>query len=252
MRFATLLTTFTLISVTAGAQAPADAVKRGEALFAKTCGTGYCHATRGVGGGAPRLTARGFESAYIAATVRNGIPGTGMAAYGTSMPAADLAAVVAYVVSVNGIAPDNSSTAANGKPRALSAEAMRGRVLFSEATRSFGRCSTCHFVNGIGIAVATPIARIPPNAAALKAMATPAIVTATSDEEKMAALVLARRSQEVSFYDLTSVPPVLRTLAPAGVQITDANPWKHSTVIAGYSDAEIDAILTYLRAIARP
>src|SRR4051794_12404826 len=75
-------------------------IPRGEALFAKTCGTGYCHATRGVGGGAPRLAARGLEFDYIRTTVTNGIPGTAMAAYGTSMNGKDLAAVVAYAGSL--------------------------------------------------------------------------------------------------------------------------------------------------------
>ena len=56
---------------------------------------------------------------------------------------------------------------------ALSPEAERGRALFFDAVRSFGRCSTCHEVNGIGIPVTTPIAKIPADVAALRALATP-------------------------------------------------------------------------------
>src|SRR5215472_4288089 len=116
----------------------------GEALFAKTCGTGYCHASKGVGGGAPRLAARSLSSEYIRDKVTNGVPGTGMAAYKATMTAPELNAVIAYVVSLNGGAVDGAQPAR----RTFTGAAEQGRVLFSEATRGFTRCSTCHQANG--------------------------------------------------------------------------------------------------------
>jgi mono/diheme cytochrome c family protein len=158
----------------AKAQNLADAVKRGETVFASTCAVGYCHGAKGSAGGAPRLAARGFDQNYIAATVARGIPGTAMAAFANALPRADLAAVVAYLATLNGIA--NPSLAALGAAPAaaaeapLSTEAARGRALFSDAIRGFARCSTCHEVNGIGISVATPISQIPASAPALRAV----------------------------------------------------------------------------------
>jgi len=195
-----------------------------------------------VGGGAPRLAARGLELDYIRTTVTDGIPGTAMAAFGPSMPKGDMAAVVAYVGSLNGATESAKKTV-----RPLSADAARGQSLFSEAPRGFARCSTCHSTNGIGIAVAAPVSRVPLNAAALKSLATPAIATATWAGETMPVLVVAKRTQSIAFYDLTSAPPVLRTVAPAEVKITDGSSWRHASVLGTYTDAQLNSTLAYLR-----
>jgi len=216
----------------------------GEALFAKTCGTGYCHASKGVGGGAPRLAARSLSPEYIRDRVTNGVPGTGMAAYKATMKAPELNAVIAYVVSLSG--------GAVGGPqpprRTFTGAAEQGRLLFSEATRGFTRCSTCHQANGLGIPVAPPFARIPATVDALKSLVTPRVSTAKVSGESMPALLLARRAQEVKFYDLTSSPPVLRTLQPDAVAITEGSSWMHASVLGTYTDMELAAVLAFLRA----
>lgn len=243
-----------VVLATAGllpAQNLQSVVKRGEEVFGQTCGAGYCHAAKGGGGGgAPRLAARGFTQQYITNTVLRGVSGTAMPAFDMKLPLADLAAVIAYVATLNGIArpnlPPGLAAAAPAAPP-LSPEAARGRQLFSDATRGFGRCSTCHEVQGIGMPVATGIGGVPADPAALKAVATPNVSTATADGEAMPALLVARRAQSVTFYDLSTVPPVLRTALPAAIQTREGSSWKHSSVIASYSDEELAAILGYLR-----
>src|SRR5580658_6815006 len=82
-------------------------IKHGEQIFAKTCATGYCHGVKGQSSGAPRLAGRGFTQAFINFTVTRGVAGTGMPSFATVLSKADLAAVVAYVAALNGIAnPD--------------------------------------------------------------------------------------------------------------------------------------------------
>jgi hypothetical protein len=49
-------------------------------------------------------------------------------------------------------------------------------------------------------------------------------------------------------FDLTSSPPVQRSLEPGAVKLTDGSNWRHATAITSYSDAELSAILAYLRA----
>jgi mono/diheme cytochrome c family protein len=235
----------------ARAQDLADLVKRGEAVFASTCAVGYCHGAKGSAGGAPRLAARGFDRSYISATVARGIPGTAMSSFANALPRADVAAVVEYVAMLNGIAnPSFAVEAASGTP--LSAEAARGRALFSDAVRGFARCSTCHEVNGIGISIATPISQIPANAAALRLLSTPEVSTATADSETIPALVVSNTKRTVIFYDLTSPPPVLRTLDPAAVKIAEGSSWRHASVTGSYNDQELSAILDYLRAVVKP
>jgi len=230
-----------------------DLVKQGEAVFSKSCATGYCHGARGANAGAPRLAARGFDQAFINNTVTRGVPGTAMAAFGTTLSRADLTAVVAYVASLNGVTNLVSNSGPTGPAIArLSGDAARGRDLFSDAVRGFGRCSTCHEVGAVGIPVATPIAKVPADAAALKALATPQVSTATLSGESMPVLLVSKKANAVMFYDLTTPPPVLRTESPTTVQTRDGSAWRHVSVIGAYTDAELSAILTYLRSVVKP
>jgi len=245
---------FFAIWTLATAQSLPEVLKQGETVFHNTCATGYCHGARGANGGAPRLAARGFDLNFIRNTVTRGVPTTAMPAFEATLSRADLTAVVAYVASLNGVANPaiTNSGPATSPPARLTADAARGRALFSDAVRGFGRCSTCHEIGGIGISVATPIANVPVDAAALKALATPQVSTVTQGAESMPALVISKKVNAVMFYDLTSPPPVLRTESPAAVQIRDGSPWRHSSVIGYYSDAELSAILFYLRTAVRP
>jgi mono/diheme cytochrome c family protein len=229
-----------------------DVVKHGEQVFGKTCATGYCHGVRGSESGAPRLAGRGFTQAYINGVVMRGIPGTGMASFAALLSKPDLAAVVAYVGTLNGISnPDAGSTIASAGP-ALTGQAARGQKLFFDAVHSFGRCATCHEVGGFGIPVAAPIAQVPPSVAALKLLGTPNVKTGTMDGESMPVLVLRNGKQGTLFYDLTSSPPVQRDAEPGSVKISDGSTWRHSSVLGAYSDADLGAILAYLRAVAAP
>ncbi len=219
--------------------------QRGEQVFVQSCSSGYCHGARGAGAGAPRLAARSFDQNFIRNTVTNGISGTSMPSFAKTLPAADLAGVIAYVASLNGVSAPSAAKA--GPVAKLTPEATKGKELFSDSTKGFGRCSTCHLTGDRGIAVAAPIQDVPLNTTALKALKTPRVVTATVAGEVMPGLVVAKKSTGVTFYDLTAPPPVLRTVTPAGFASADGSPWQHASVIGAYSDADLAAILAYLR-----
>lgn len=230
----------------------------GEKVFAQSCATGYCHGVKGAPAGAPRLAGRGFDQTYITNTIMRGLPGTAMPPFGTTLSRPDLAAVIAYVASLNGIAnptinlgPGGPGASGPAEP-ALSAEAERGRALFFDAVRGFSRCSTCHEVNGVGISVTTPITNIPANPGALRALATPDVRTATVNGEAMPALIVSQGKTRALFYDLTSVPPVLRTVEPGALKVAEGSTWRHASVIGAYNDAELASILAYLREAIKP
>lgn len=231
------------------ANTPTAATKQGETIFNRTCASGYCHGPAGVGGGAPRLAGAGLDHLLIENAVKSGITGTGMPGFARELSQSDLNAVLLYVTRLSGTM-SVASTAAEPAPviRELSGEAAKGRDLFSDALRSFGRCSTCHAINGIGVPVA-PIAHAPSSAAALRALATPAVATAAKEGERMPALVANRSGDTVTFYDLTSAPPVLRTAESNAVTISSGSGWKHSSALACYSDSDLESILAYLRAM---
>jgi mono/diheme cytochrome c family protein len=245
-----------VVAVPGAAQNLADMLRQGEQIYVQSCATAYCHGIRGGPGGAPRLAGRSFDQAYINSVVTRGVPDTAMASFAASLPRPDLAAVVAYVATLNGIAnpnvPAGSAAAAASPGPALTGEAARGAQLLREAVRGFGRCSTCHEVGGFGISVAIPMANLPASAAALKALATPNVKTGVVDGESMPVLVLSEGKQSTVFYDLTSAPPVQRSVGPGSVKFTDGSNWRHSSVIGAYNDSELSAILTYLRAVIIP
>jgi hypothetical protein len=117
--------------------------------------------------------------------------------------------------------------------------------------KSFGRCSACHQVGGLGIPVAAPIHDVPLTPTALKALKTPRVATVSAGGETMPALVVAKKTSVVTFYDLTSPPPVLRTVAPAEFSSRDESTWRHAIVTGAYTDTELTAILAYLRIAAK-
>jgi mono/diheme cytochrome c family protein len=220
----------------------------GAEVFAKTCANSYCHGPRGAGGGAPKLASRGFDEIYIASVTRAGVPGTAMQGYGSSLPRASLNAVVAYVASLNGI--ETHTTPA--EPAAtLSTDAIRGRDLFFDAVRGVDRCATCHQVQGLGIAIAA-IAKVPANAAALRAIATPDVKTTRLGADHFPTIVISEGGRRTVLYDLTTLPPVLRTVDASSIGIADYSAWMHSTVIKSYDDPELESILVFLRSVVRP
>jgi mono/diheme cytochrome c family protein len=207
---------------------------------------------KGTAGGAPRLAARDFDNAYITQTIRMGIPHTGMPAFGTLLERADLLAVIAYVDSLNGVTPPANPFLAGPEARKLPPDAQRGRQLFADQVRAFNRCSTCHQVDGIGIAVASPLTSVPASLAALREIATPQIETATAEGDTFPALVLNKGGVQTKLYDLTTPPPVLRTFSKGVVTFQDGSTWRHASVLTSYNDQELETILTFLRAVVKP
>ena len=218
---------FVIFTSTIWAQNVQEAVRRGQEIFTKSC-AGYCHGLNGgIGGGAPRLAGRGFDESYISNSIARGIPGTAMPAFGATMERPDLVAVTAYIAGLNGIVNPSLGGRAGGpvaRLPELPADANRGRALFFDALRSFGRCSTCHESGGKGVPVADPILKVPDNLLALKALATPGVRTATIGGERMPALVVSEGKQRILFYDLTSAPPVERSFDPGKVKFKTPAP----------------------------
>lgn len=228
-----------------------DILARGLDVYNKTCASAYCHVSKGAAGGsAPRLASRGFDEAFISQVLRRGVPGTAMPSFTASLPARDLAAVIAYVGSLNGIAPAASRESESAPERALPKDAERGRELFFDSVRGFARCATCHEVGDRGVPVAGPIGKVPPTVRDLRALVTPQVHTATADGDSFPALIVAHGSIQTKLYDLTTPPPVLRTLESAAVKMTDGARWRHADILASYSDSDLESILTFLRAAA--
>jgi mono/diheme cytochrome c family protein len=218
----------------------------GDQVYADSCA--FCHGEAGRGGSAPRLSERGFDAQYIEKVITYGVPSTAMVPWGQRLIAQDLRAVVGYVKSLNGIA----SSLEAGSPRVLSGDAARGRDLFVDATQELGSCSNCHAINGKGIRLAPQIKNVPAGASALRGLAAYRVKTATVNGDTFPALVLVQLRDEIKLYDLTAMPPALRTFPSSAVKLKDGSTWQHSSVLGTYSNQDLDLILTFLRMAVQP
>jgi len=57
---------------------------------------------------------------------------------------------------------------------------------------------------------------------------------------------------QTKVYDLTQPPPVLRTIPSKRIQLKEGSNWSHASVIASYTDADLESVLAFLRAVIRP
>lgn len=223
-------------------QSTRDLTERGRSIFNKTC-TGYCHGANGIAGAAPALAGRGFDARYVSRAVTYGVEGTEMQPWGSKLPPEDLRAVITFVEGLN----RTVSTAEGMSSAAMSAQAARGRDLFFDLAEDLGRCSTCHQVNGRGIRVAPQITNVPADVSSLRALVSTRVLTATANGESFPALVRTQQKQDMKLYDLTTVPPVLRTFEVSMVKVTEGNSWRHASVLGNYLEDELGAILEFLR-----
>jgi mono/diheme cytochrome c family protein len=222
-----------------------EVVKQGEDVFTRVCT--FCHGQAGAGGSAPALTGRGLDAQYIDRVVNYGVPETAMAGWGQRLMAPELVAVSSYVKSLNGIVPPPSANTL----RAFSGEAARGRDLFFNAYKELGGCSNCHAISGRGVRVAPEIKDLPGDAAGLRSLATPHLSTAMVGNETFPAIVVTQLRDETKLFDLTTVPPVLRTFPSSTVKLKDGSGWQHSAVVGAYSDQDLELVLAFLRATVR-
>jgi putative heme-binding domain-containing protein len=119
---------------------------RGRALFRAQC-TG-CHGMDGTGGSGPRLARRRLRRApddeALVRVLREGIPGTGMAAAWQNGDR-DLVRLAAFVRSLGRV-----------ELEALPGDPGRGRALFEGR----GACTACHIVRGVGAGLGPDLSEI--------------------------------------------------------------------------------------------
>ena len=230
-------------------------VPRGERIFGQSCSVGYCHGVAGAAGRGPRLRGRSFAKDYLYTVIRDGIPSSAMPAWKDRLKDDDIRAVVEYVASLATAA--DAAPPANPMPPGVGPatqpdfngppQAARGRALFSDPVRE--SCSICHAVGGRGIAVGPDLTAAPELLNRLHATASRHVLTASLQSgEQFPALLVSQTGDEVRLYDLTSIPPVLRTFAGSQVVSLAQNPaWRHEDLAKTYSAAELGDIVAYLR-----
>jgi cytochrome c2 len=223
----------------------------GAKVFAQSCAVGYCHGTAGAANRGPRLAGRGFDRGFVEKVIRDGVPGTGMPGF-KSMKSADLNAVIAYVMNISGGGSVSAAPAHMPAPEAPQfpgpPEAKKGKDLFFDATRGT-RCGTCHALEDWGVAVGPNVTGR--STAGLRRKVSASVKQVTAGGLRFPALVVSRKNDVVTLYDVADAPPVLRTFAANEVKMEDGAGWTHAAVTRHYTDAELASIGVYLSWLGR-
>jgi len=237
-----------------GTAAAQDLFEEGAKVFRQTCAQGYCHGSGGTQGRAPKLIGRAYEAEAVMKIIREGVPNTGMPAFADRLDQTRLEAVTAYVIRISGGDASRMVRGGGGQSaETMPAEARRGRGLFTDPLRGVRRCNTCHVLESMGTAVGPNLASVAstPDAAAIRAVKAPSVRSAIVGNDRFPALVVEQADPFQRIYDLSVLPPVLRTLGKGEVSFSGGANWSHASAIENYSDADLAAIAAYLRWIAR-
>jgi putative heme-binding domain-containing protein len=261
MRSKLLIATLAALTAANAHAAPSAAeVAQGSNLFSITCSSSFCHGDAGIGAHGPSLRNRNFTPDFVRNTVTNGRSGTPMPAFKDSLSQAELAMIVGYVMSLS---PNNHNedmataapTAASPAPAPLDAKALAGSAAFFDPTRSAG-CALCHSYKEHGGPIGADLSAIAKRTprdiyqSVIKPTAPNPdypVVTITSENGQTVTGILKQKTDAVvQLYDLSSVPPVLRSFYSAKIGTAPATaPYAHD--LAGYSQDDIASLITFLK-----
>lgn len=193
-------------------------VARGSAIFATSCGIGYCHGKQGAASRGPRLAGRKFDRDYLVKVVTEGAGNGNMPSFAKLYSKSEIAAVVAYILSLGG----SPASASEPSPASAAASADHsGRAVFLE------RCSPCHQYRGQGGEVGPDLTAqagrprdeilrdiVEPNAR----LSLQPVEVLTTSGERVRGIPRQQTSALIRIYDMAGLPPVLRTLYKDQVQ----------------------------------
>jgi putative heme-binding domain-containing protein len=216
-----------MVALIAAAVALADpaAVARGERIFAASCGIGYCHGKAGAAGRGPRLAGRKFEPEFLTKVISQGTAEGNMPGFAKQYSRDDIAAVVAYVLSLGGATAPAAGGSGEAPAETAKDEFAAGRAVFQE------RCAVCHVFQGQGAAIGpdltaqvqrtvTDLVRdiLDPGAR----LSVEPVVVVTQAGERVEGVKKQETRELLRVYDASGRPPVLRTFYKDQIQSVSA------------------------------
>lgn len=234
-------------------------VEAGQRVFAGSCGMSYCHGFNGIGGGGPKLRDREFTATSLTRMIANGIPGTSMPAFKTSLKPEQIQQVVAFLFTLNkeikrpqspqsappvdphlapaapeikrpaNAGPEPTYTPVPASLAALTGDARAGESLFFDPAQ-VENCRVCHTLHGRGGAVASDLSRLSdqsPRDIFLRILAPkaddkyPAMAVTLKSGERFTGIRRDEDATQLRIYDTSSLPPVSRGLLKSEIEKTE-------------------------------
>jgi putative heme-binding domain-containing protein len=215
-------------------------IAEGAKLFAPSCGNAYCHGSGGVGGGAPRLRGKSFESPYLFKTISNGVSGTAMLSFKGEFSEEQIWKLVAFVMSDVKSTPDAKLEAAaadkqparaplgSAQSTASTGSVQAGRSLFFDSSQSKS-CHQCHSFQGEGLPIGPDLSKVG-SRSPRDLFVSIALPRDVKKDTRYSTLKLTLRSgdkvvgikteedgESIRVYDTTELPAVLRTIQKTDV-----------------------------------
>jgi putative heme-binding domain-containing protein len=189
-----------------------------------------------------------------------------MPSFKDALTPTEIAMIAGYVTSLSpenhAAAADDSAApapaAASPATAALSDQAAHGQELFFDQTRP-SNCIACHSYGAKGGPVGPDLSALAakPASAIYQSMmkpaassdAYPAITVTAKDGSRFSGIKREQNDQHVAFFDVTSAPPVLRSLYFAdGIKVEPAiGAALHKHDLSGYAKADIADLIAFLK-----
>jgi mono/diheme cytochrome c family protein len=269
MRVNLLIAALAAVTAANAIAAPSAApeMMQGGNLFIITCSSSFCHGEGGVGAQGPSLKNRNFTPDFVRNTVTNGRSGTPMPAFKDTLSQAELSMIVDFVMSLS---PNNhnmdAAAVAPAAPTApppppMSAKAQAGQAIFFDLSRP-GACAACHSYREQGGPIGPDLKGVAKRTPRdiYQAMVNPGFfnqdypaveintANGTPNLKKVYGIQKQTNGKVMQFYDLSSVPPVLRTVYDVGfARPTPPDMLLYTHDVSDLSKDNLAALITFLK-----
>jgi mono/diheme cytochrome c family protein len=144
---------------------------------------------------------------------------------------------------------------ASKKPRANATDQVRrGRALFLESPKG-KPCGTCHTMDGIGASVGPDLTKMATYAmprgivvAMHMSLAETVQMVKPVKGSSFAGLLRQKEAENIEIWDLSQMPPVLRTFQAVDIQsLKRDEKWKHPPSVTSYDGRELADLVAFLK-----
>jgi mono/diheme cytochrome c family protein len=129
----------------------------------------------------------------------------------------------------------------------------RGRELFTNAKKGVA-CKTCHQLGGVGTAVGPDLTNMASNGSVhsivltMHMTMTEHVYRIKTAGNSFPGILKQKYGDRAEYYDLSQIPPVLRTLTIREIISTERDEkWRHPPALAQYTPQELADVIAYLK-----
>ena len=129
----------------------------------------------------------------------------------------------------------------------------RGRELFTNAKKGVA-CKTCHSLGGVGTAIGPNLTNMASNGSVhsivmtMHMTMTEHVVRVKTATSSFPGILKQRVGDRIEYYDLSQIPPVLRTLYANQIVSTERDEkWRHPPAMANYTAQELADVISFLK-----